>query len=58
VQLPSPSSAEAGWYPCMFESIGEPALAPTNCSFRYVMATKAFGVDVEWGCNDLDAANA
>ena len=51
------AGGEAQWYPCVFESIGEAALAPTNCSFRYEAATRGFGLRVEWGCNDLDAAS-
>ncbi len=51
------SSAELPWNKCVIESVGDPALAPTGCEFRYDMASRFLGVKVDWKCADLDAAN-
>jgi hypothetical protein len=45
------------WTKCQFESIGDVALAPTGCQFRYNGETKVFALKVEWQCDDLDAKN-
>ncbi|SPQ23987.1 23147234-4904-4ae1-896b-19f665238165 [Thermothielavioides terrestris] len=53
---PANSSAAAlPWYPCNITSVGDPTLAPTNCSFRYDMPSRFLGLQVQWQCADLDA---
>ena len=50
------TSAAEAWYPCSFGA-GEQPLAPKNCSFRYVEATRTLAVNAEWACMDLDDQN-
>ncbi|KAK4155377.1 hypothetical protein C8A00DRAFT_42011 [Chaetomidium leptoderma] len=48
------SSAELPWNKCVLESVGDIALAPTGCEFRYDMASRFLGLKVQWECADLD----
>jgi hypothetical protein len=51
------STADLPWYECAIESMGDPALSPTGCEFRYDMASRFLGLRVQWACADLDAGN-
>jgi hypothetical protein len=51
------STAELPWHECGIESMGDPALSPTGCEFRYDMASRFLGLRVQWACADLDAGN-
>ena len=48
------NSAELPWNKCGLESVGDAALAPTGCEFRYDMASRFLGLRVNWTCADLD----
>ena len=48
------NSAELPWNKCVLESVGDAALAPTGCEFRYDMASRFLGLRVNWTCADLD----
>lgn len=48
---------ELPWYECGIESMGDPALSPTECEFRYDMASRFLGLRVGWACADLDAGS-
>lgn len=52
---PLPGGAEPAWHVCALESIGEPSLAPTSCSFWYEPASHILGLELDWRCSDLDA---
>lgn len=56
VHYSNASSAGAlPWYSCNFAVVADHALAPTNCSFQYDMASRFLGLRVQWQCADLDA---
>jgi hypothetical protein len=48
------SSAELPWNTCVLQSVGDAALAPTGCEFRYDMASRFLGLRVQWACADLN----
>jgi hypothetical protein len=47
-------SADSPWNRCVLESVGDLALAPTGCEFRFDMASRFLGLRVDWKCADLD----
>jgi hypothetical protein len=53
----SNSSADLPWNKCVIDSVGDAALAPTGCEFRYEMASGFLGLRVNWTCADLDAGS-
>ena len=50
----SNSSADLPWNKCVIDSVGDAALAPLGCEFRYEMASGFLGVRVNWTVADLD----
>ncbi|KAK3290485.1 uncharacterized protein B0H64DRAFT_350467 [Chaetomium fimeti] len=53
-EVPTNSSADLQWNKCVLQSVGDVALAPTGCEFRYDMASRFLGLRVNWTCSDLD----
>jgi len=45
------------WNECVLEGVGDVALAPTGCEFRYEMASRFLGLRVQWACDDLEKGN-
>ena len=53
----SNSSADLPWNKCVIDSVGDAALAPAGCEFRYEMASGFLGLRVNWTVADLDVAS-